>query len=152
MIIVSACLCGLNTRYDGENNFNEKVAKLLKQGKAIAVCPEQLGNLSTPRPPHEIQGGDGEAVINGIAKVVSIEGIDSTYNFIKGAEETLKIALDSHATIAILKAKSPSCGFEKIYDGTFSRNLIKGNGVTAELLKRNGIKIFTEENIEDLDF
>lgn len=152
MIIVSACLCGLNTRYDGKNNLNEKIASLLKEGKAIAVCPEQLGNLSTPRPPHEIQGGDGEAVLKGIAKVVSIEGMDSTSYFIKGAEETLKIAIEAHATCAILKAKSPSCGYGKIYDGTFTKNLIEGNGVTAELLKRNKIRVFTEENIQNIDF
>lgn len=147
MIIVSACLCGINTRYDGKNNFNEKVAKLIKEGKAIAVCPEQLGNLSTPRPPHEIKGGDGKSVLNGTAKVISVEGIDSTNNFLKGAEETLKIAFEIGATSAILKAKSPSCGYGKIYDGTFSRNLVKGNGVTTELLERNGIKVFTEDEI-----
>jgi uncharacterized protein YbbK (DUF523 family) len=151
MIIISACLCGLNTRYDGKNNFNERLAALLEEGKAIAVCPEQLGNLSTPRPPHEIQGGDGEAVLNGKAKVISREGIDGTYNFLKGAEETLKIAFEVSATYAVLKAKSPSCGHGKIYDGTFSKNLIEGNGVTAQLLKKNGIKVYTEDDILNIN-
>jgi uncharacterized protein YbbK (DUF523 family) len=152
MILVSACLCGMNTRYDGKNNINEKAQKLLKEGKAIAVCPEQLGGLSTPRPPHEIHQGDGEAVLNGKANVVTKEGSDGTINFINGAEATLKIALEANATCAILKAKSPSCGYGKIYDGTFSGNLIDGNGVTAELLKQNGIIIYTENDIIDKEF
>jgi Uncharacterized conserved protein len=149
MILVSACLCGMNTRYDGENNSNEKVKELLKAGKAIALCPEQLGGLCTPRPPHEISGGNGEKVLYGNARVLSKDGIDGTSYFIKGAEETLKIALEFGVTSAILKAKSPSCGFGKIYDGSFSKNLIDGNGVTAELLKRNGIKVYTEYDIDD---
>lgn len=152
MIIVSACLCGLNTRYDGKNNLSEKVAALLREGKAIAVCPEQLGNLSTPRPPHEIKGGDGEAVLKGKAKIISADDKDGTIYFVKGAEETLKIAFEAGATTAILKAKSPSCGYGKIYDGTFSKTLIEGNGVTAELLFKNGIRIYTEDDIENIYF
>lgn len=148
MIIVSACLCGINTRYDGNNNLNEKVAKLLKEGKAVLVCPEQLGGLSTPRPAHEIKGGTGAEVFDGLAKVISINGEDGTLDFIKGAEETLKIAKQIGAKSAILKAKSPSCGCGKIYDGSFTKTKIDGNGVTAELLIRNGIKVYTEEDIE----
>jgi uncharacterized protein YbbK (DUF523 family) len=150
MILVSACLCGMNTRYDGKNNIDEKVQKLLKEGKAIAVCPEQLGGLSTPRPPHEICRGDGEAVLNGSAKVVTKDGIDGTNSFIKGAEEALKVALKANASCAILKARSPSCGYGKIYDGAFLGNLIDGNGVTAELLRKNGIIIYTENDLENL--
>ncbi len=152
MIIVSACLCGINTRYDGKNNLNEKVAKLLKEGKAVLVCPEQLGGLSTPRPAHEIKGGTGSEVLDGYARVISINGEDGTLDFIKGAEETLKIAKQVDAKAAILKAKSPSCGFSKIYDGSFSKTKIEGNGVTAELLIRNGIKVYTEEDIETIGF
>lgn len=151
MILVSACLCGINTRYDGGNNLNEKVARLLKEGKAVLVCPEQLGGLSTPRPPHEVEAGTGAEVLNGSCRVISVEGKDSTYDFIKGAQETLKIAKCIGAEQAILKAKSPSCGCGKIYDGTFTKNLIHGNGVTAELLLRNGIKIYTEEEIDSID-
>lgn len=152
MIIVSACLCGINTRYDGRNNLNEKVAKLLKEGRAVLVCPEQLGGLGTPRPPHEIQHGTGAEVLDGICKVFSIEGKDSTFEFIKGAVETLKIAKQTEAQYAVLKAKSPSCGCGKIYNGTFSKTLTDGNGVTAELLQRNGIKVFTEEEIDNIEF
>lgn len=151
MIIVSACLCGINTRYDGKSNLNEKVMKLLKEGKAVLVCPEQLGGLSTPRPPHEIAHGTGAQVLYGDAKVISIEGRDGTLEFIKGAEETLKIAKEVNANIAILKAKSPSCGKGKIYDGSFSGKKIDGNGVTAELLIRNGITVYSEEELDEIE-
>jgi uncharacterized protein YbbK (DUF523 family) len=152
MIIVSACLCGINTRYDGRSNLNEKVAKLLKEGKAVLVCPEQLGGLSTPRPPHEIKGGTGAEVLDSKAKVLGVHGKDGTSEFLRGAEETLKIAREVGAKVAILKAKSPSCGFGKIYDGSFSGQKIDGNGVTAELLSRNGLTVYTEEDINDIDF
>ena len=146
MIIVSACLCGINCKYNGENNYNEKIAKLLKEGKAIPVCPEQLGGQSTPRAAHEIVNGTGADVLEGKARVLGPDGDDDvTGEFIKGAKETLKIAIDCSAKIAILKARSPSCGCGKIYDGTFTSTKIDGNGVTAELLIRNGIKIFTED-------
>lgn len=152
MIIVSACLCGLNTRYDGKSNLNEKVIKLLREGKAIVVCPEQLGGMSTPRPPHEIRSGTGAEVLDGFAKVIGIDGADSTKEFIAGAYEVLKLYKSTGAKAAILKAKSPSCGCGDIYDGTFSSTKIKGNGVTAELLIRSGIKVYTEENIEEIEF
>jgi uncharacterized protein YbbK (DUF523 family) len=152
MILVSACLCGLNTRYDCGNNLNDKVLKLLKEGKAVLICPEQLGGLSTPRPPHEIKDGTGAEVLDGSCRVLTAEGKDSTDEFIKGAMETLKVAKGIGAKYAILKAKSPSCGFGKIYDGAFSRTLTHGNGVTAELLLRNGIKVYTEDEIDNIDF
>ncbi|MGG7164291.1 DUF523 domain-containing protein [Clostridium ihumii] len=150
MILVSACLCGVNCKYNGENNLDERVLKLLQEGKAIPVCPEQLGGQETPRLAHEIVDGDGELVLKGEAKILSPDGKeDVTKEFVKGATETLNIAKNIGAQYAILKARSPSCGFGKIYDGTFSSNKIDGNGVTAELLHKNGIKIFTEENLEE---
>lgn len=150
MILVSACLCGINCKYNGENNLDERVLKLLQEGKAIPVCPEQLGGQETPRLAHEIVDGDGELVLKGEAKILSPDGKeDVTKEFVKGATETLNIAKNIGAQYAILKARSPSCGFGKIYDGTFSGNKIDGNGVTAELLHKNGIKIFTEENLEE---
>lgn len=151
MIIVSACLCGINSRYDGRNNLNNKVLRLLEEGKAILVCPEQLGGLSTPRPPHEIEKGTGADVLDGNSRVVAIDTFDGTESFIKGAQETLKIAKSVGAKYAILKSKSPSCGKEIIYDGSFSGAKIQGNGVAAELLLRNDIKVFTEKEFEDLD-
>lgn len=147
MIIVSACLCGINCKYSGGNNINEKVVELLKSGKALPLCPEQLGGMSTPRPPHEISKGSGEDVLNGTAKVIDKMGTDNSEAFIRGAEETLRAALKCGAKIAILKSKSPSCGLGMIYDGTFTGTLKEGNGVTCDILMRNGIKVLTEEDI-----
>ncbi|WP_026486162.1 DUF523 domain-containing protein [Caldanaerobius polysaccharolyticus] len=141
MLIVSACLAGLNTRYDGKGCIDEKVYKLIKEGKAIPVCPEQLGGLSTPRCPSEICGGTGCDVLDRRARVITSDGRDVTENFVRGAYEVLKLAKAVRAKKAVLKAKSPSCGWGSVYDGTFTGNLIRGNGVTAELLMREGIDI-----------
>ena len=150
MYIASACLCGINCKYSGGNNFNEEVYKLFSEGKVIPVCPEQLGGMTTPRSVKEIQGGTGADVLDGGARVMSPSREDSTEEFIKGARETLKIAKDAGAQKAIMKTKSPSCGFGKIYDGTFNGVLIDGNGVTSELLSRNGIKVITENELDKL--
>jgi len=131
MKIVSACLVGINCRWDGKNKLNKKLLKLFKQGKLIPVCPEQLGGLTTPRIPVE----------GGWKKLITKDGKDITKNFIKGAKETLKIAKQLGIKEAILKSKSPSCGFGEIYDGTFSGKTKKGNGVTADMLHKAGIKI-----------
>jgi uncharacterized protein YbbK (DUF523 family) len=145
MYIVSACLAGINCKYNGGNNLNNEILKLVKEGKAILVCPEQLGGLPTPRLPSEIIFSEKDNL-----KVIDIEGKDVTEKFIKGANETLKIAKDVKAKAAILKSRSPSCGYGYIYDGTFSGKLKKGNGVTADLLKKHGIKVYTEENLDEL--
>lgn len=150
MIIVSACLCGINCKYDGDNNLDERVLKLLQEGKAIPVCPEQLGGQETPRAPHEIVNGDGGDVLAGKARILGPEDDDVTSEFLKGAYETLKIVEAVGANTAILKARSPSCGLGKIYDGTFKGTKRNGNGVTAELLLSRGIKIFTEENLDEV--
>lgn len=136
-ILVSACLLGLDCKYSGKNNINEKVIKLKDRYTLIPVCPEQLGGLCTPRNPAEISNGT----------VVDQYGNDFTESFKKGAEETLKMAkmLDCH--IAILKANSPSCGFGKIYDGTFKGVLIPGIGLTAKLLHDSGITVMSDEDI-----
>ena len=131
MIIVSACLLGENCKYSGGNNKSENVIKYLEDKEYILVCPEQLGGLSTPRNPSEIityGNKDGNDVLSGCTKVLSNKGIDVTKNFIQGAEETLKIAKEHNAKTAILKAGSPSCGYKKIYDGTFLGNKIQGMG------------------------
>ncbi|MCR3759849.1 DUF523 domain-containing protein [Clostridium felsineum] len=143
-IIVSACLLGVNCKYSGENNFSDKVKEICKGKKVIPVCPEQLGGMSTPRNPAEIVNGTGKEVLEKNAKVIDNKGRDVTAYFIKGAEETFKIAKLFNCKKAILKAKSPSCGVGEIYNGTFSKTLVKGNGVTAEILKKNGIEIITE--------
>lgn len=134
MIIVSACLLGENCKYSGGNNKSENVIKYLEDKEYILVCPEQLGGLSTPRNPSEIityGNKDGNDVLSGCTKVLSNKGIDVTKNFIQGAEETLKIAKEHNAKTAILKAGSPSCGYKKIYDGSFLGNKIQGMGVLS---------------------
>lgn len=141
MYIISACLAGVDCKYNGKNNKNDKILKLVEEGKAILVCPEQLGGLSTPRLPSEIVVKDGKK------KVLANDGTDVTENFLKGAEETLKIAKMMGINKAILKVRSPSCGYGEIYDGTFSGTTKHGNGVTAELLEKNGIKLYTEEDL-----
>jgi uncharacterized protein YbbK (DUF523 family) len=152
MIVVSACLCGINCKYNGGNNIDERVLTLLKEGKAIPVCPEQLGGMQTPRIPSEILDGTGYDVLMGKSRVLGKGDNDVTSEFIKGALETLKIAKSASATIAILKARSPSCGVSQIYDGSFSDTKRPGNGVTAQLLLSNGIKVYSEENLEQLKF
>ncbi|RCW40548.1 MULTISPECIES: DUF523 domain-containing protein [unclassified Halanaerobium] len=143
MYLVSACLAGINCRYDGGNNFNKNVADLVKSGKAVPVCPEVLGGLDTPRVPSEIAADQ-----HGNKKVITENGQDITAEFKLGAEKTIKIARIVEAKKTILKQRSPSCGCGKIYDGTFSGNLIKGNGFTAELLIENGIEVLTEDDLE----
>jgi uncharacterized protein YbbK (DUF523 family) len=142
MILVSACLLGINCKYNGNNNLHEKTLKLGR--KVIPFCPEQLGGLSTPRQPAEIIGGDGYDVLLGNAKVVTDTGKDVTSNFIKGAEMSAILADLTQARTAVLKANSPSCGVNCIYDGTFSRSKCKGDGVTAALLKQKGLQVITE--------
>ena len=150
MIIVSACLLGENCKYSGGNNKSENVIKYLEDKEYILVCPEQLGGLSTPRNPSEIityGNKDGNDVLSGCTKVLSNKGIDVTKNFIQGAEETLKIAKERNAKTAILKAGSPSCGYKKIYDGTFLGNKIQGMGVTAAILNKENIALLDEDDI-----
>lgn len=144
MILVSACLVGINCKYNNGNNEVEKIKDLVKTGEAVLVCPEQLGGLTTPRSASEIVGGTGDDVLDGKAKVVTKEGQDVTPQFIKGAMEVLEIAKLYGIDKAILKERSPSCGSKIIYDGTFSSQKKQGQGVTVALLKRNNIKVLDE--------
>lgn len=144
MFLVSACLMGINCKYNGGNNNNIKIKEFLKNKDFIMVCPEELGGLDTPRIPCEIANTE-----NGI-RVINKEGKDMTKNFIDGANKVLDIAKTNGIKKAILKSKSPSCGKGFIYDGSFNSKLIKGDGITASLLKKNEIKVFTEEEIENL--
>ncbi|AYD39791.1 DUF523 domain-containing protein [Clostridium fermenticellae] len=144
MVLVSACLCGINCKYNGKNNLDTEVMRTLDKEKIIPICPEQLGGLTTPRQPHEIKNGTGKDVLKGMARLISINGDNSTDKFIRGAFETYNICKNFNVSFAVLKSKSPSCGCGKIYDGTFSNTLIDGNGVTAQLLIDNNIKIINE--------
>lgn len=148
-ILVSACFLGINCKYSGGNNDNLEVAKLLQDYNVIPVCPEQLGGLQTPRPAAEIRNGTGEDIIHGrgSAKIVNAEGKDVTSSFIRGAREVLKLAKLYDCKIAVLKARSPSCGCGSIYDGTFSGKLREGNGVCAQLLLENGVRVINEEEL-----
>jgi uncharacterized protein YbbK (DUF523 family) len=148
MKLISACLLGINCTWDGQDIYkSDKAIEFLNSETLLPVCPEQLGGLKTPRAPQEIQGGTGEDVLDRKCKVLNIDGEDVTQEFIAGAEETLKIIKLFHIEEFIGKSRSPSCGCGQIYDGTFSRQLIDGNGVTTALLKRNGIRVMTEEGL-----
>lgn len=126
---------GVRCRYDGRSKPNRKVVELAKKEVLIPVCPEQLGGLSTPREPSERRGN----------RVLTKSGKDVTENFQKGAKEVLRLAKLLCIREAILAQGSPSCGCGKIYDGTFSGKIVKGDGVTAALLKRNGIRVVSED-------
>ena len=131
MMIVSACLAGFPCRYDGKARPCAQVVELVRAGKAIPVCPEQLGGLPTPRTSCEIRDG----------RVVDAEGYDRTEAFRRGARAVLRIAQTYGATEALLQSRSPSCGSGRIYDGSFTKTLTAGDGVTARLLKENGIQV-----------
>jgi len=146
---VSACLLGVNCKYNGTNNLNSDVIKLLSEEKLIPVCPEQLGGCSTPRPPVEIIGGDGRDVLDGKGRVISKNGEDVTQNLIRGANEVLKLAKTLGIKKAILKERSPSCGTCSIYDGTFSGKTLRGSGVAAQILKKSGITVISEEDLKN---
>lgn len=141
MILVSACLVGINCKYSGGNNYNQKIFDLVKEGKAIPICPEQLGGLNTPRKPVELK------VINGKRYAIDNEGNDFTENFERGALEVLNLAKNLNISKAILQPRSPSCGVNKIYSGNFDNKLVDGNGILAELLKQNGIDTLTPNEI-----
>ena len=150
MILVSSCLAGLEVRYNGSHSLDNRIQKLLQENRAITVCPELLGGFLTPREPAEIVGGDGEDVLDGKAKVVEKSGRDVTELYIKGAYHTLRKAQEVNATIIVIKEYSPSCGSAMIYNGEFKAKKVVGNGVTTALLKRNGLRVISEEKLTDI--
>ncbi|KZR57648.1 DUF523 domain-containing protein [Bacillus badius] len=150
MILVSSCLAGLEVRYNGSHSLDSSVRDLIKNGKAIAVCPELMGGFSTPREPAEIVGGTGEDVLRGTAKVIEKSGRDVTELYIKGAYETLEKAKEVNASIVVLKEYSPSCGSTMIYNGEFQHKKMAGIGVTAALLLKNQVKVVSEEKLHSI--
>jgi len=136
-ILVSACLLGLACRYDGKSKPHPKVVELAKNEELYLFCPECMGGLPTPRPPAEIRGD----------RVINAEGADVTAQYRKGAEEALRLCRLYGIQRAILKAKSPSCGKGAVYDGSFSKTLTEGDGITAALLMANGIEVITENDL-----
>lgn len=139
IILISACLLGVNCRYDGGNNYIPIVEKLKEKYTLIPVCAEIYGGLTTPRIPAERLGD----------RVVFKDGSDATKYFVRGAEEVLKLAKFYGCRMAVLKERSPSCGNGKIYDGTFTKTVVEGDGVLCELLKKQGIKVIGERQIEN---
>ncbi|EEG76582.1 DUF523 domain-containing protein [Dethiobacter alkaliphilus] len=146
-ILVSACLLGVNAKYNAGNNRNAAVLALSGELNLLPVCPEQLGGLPTPRPAAEISGGAGEQVLQGRARVCTAAGQDRSEAFLRGARETLSLAELYGVRAAIFKARSPSCGCGRVYDGSFAGTLQPGDGVTTALLKQKGISVFTEEEV-----
>jgi uncharacterized protein YbbK (DUF523 family) len=148
-ILVSGCLAGMLCKYNGTYNNVPEIIRMVEEGLAIPVCPELLGGGTVPREPNETVNGDGRSVLEGKARVVTGSGRDCTAMFIRGAEEVLKIAREHNVSLAILKERSPSCGSSVIYDGTFSGRKIAGSGVTAAILQRAGIKVYSEYNFRE---
>ena len=139
-ILVSACLLGVHCRYDGNGVLQEELKQLAKDHNLIPVCPEIYGGLATPRDPAERIG----------EHIITKNGEDVTMQYRKGAEEILQLCKFYDCHYAILKERSPSCGYGRIYDGTFRGMLTEGNGVTAQLLIEHGVQIFGESKIAEL--
>jgi uncharacterized protein YbbK (DUF523 family) len=148
--LISACLIGKRVRYDGRTlgSIDPIIADWREQGILVPVCPEVAGGAPIPRAPAEIRDGDGGDVLDGRTFIVNSLSEEVTSSFVTGARRALKIALETGAAIAILKANSPSCGNLQIYDGSFQGIKRPGQGVAAALLARNGIPVFNEGQVE----
>ena len=139
-LLISACLLGIPCRYDGKSKPLAAISRLREKYELIPVCPEQLGGLPTPRNPSERRDD----------RVVMADGTDVTAQYQKGAHAALELYQREGCVAAVLKERSPSCGSGEIYDGTFTRSLVVGDGVTAELLKKNGVKVYGESELDAL--
>lgn len=155
-ILVSSCLLGENSRYDGENSnialnpkfrfaYKELFMDILCDNEIYAICPEVAGGLPVPRAKAEIVSHEKPI------KVINEDKEDITINFLMGAKKALDICLENNIKVALFKSKSPSCGNIEVYDGTFSKVLIKNRGLSARLLEENGVKVFNELELEDLN-
>jgi len=149
-ILVSACLLGEKVRYDGLVVPVSKMMTDILRSTVVMIpfCPEVAGRLPVPRNPAEISGKDGFDVLDGKATIKNINGEDVTLFYLNGAAIALETAIKNNIRMAFLKEKSPSCGNSLIYDGTFTKTLKSGKGVTAALFERNGIHVFNEKEIE----
>lgn len=147
-ILVSACLLGTCCNHEGQASPRSRVQRLGETARLVPVCPEVVGGLTTPRAPAEIHGGDGADVLAGTARVATAAGDDVTVAYLRGAHAAVELAHAIGATRAVLKARSPSCGAVDVYDGTFTRTLRSGSGVTAAALRAAGIEVFSDEELE----
>ena len=151
-ILISACLLGEKVRYDGKDNLqtHQRLQSWVKAGLVLMICPEMAGGLPTPRPASEIQPQRSASdVLQGKAKTLNVKGDDVTAEYVTGAHKALVLAQKNNIKVAILKARSPSCGARQIYDGSFSGKLVDGQGITAALLLQHGIQVFDEGEIDE---
>jgi len=149
-ILVSRCLLGHRVRYDGgASGPFDQLRQWLDEGRVVPLCPEVAGGLPTPRAAAEIPGGQGAQVLDGDAAVITTDGEDVTVQFLSGAHQALDLVREHRIRIAVLKANSPSCGNLLTYDGTFSGVRVSGEGVTAALLKRQGVRVFNEMELAE---
>lgn len=139
MIAISSCLIGINCTYKGSNHKIDVLKQLVDSGLAIAVCPEVLGGMSIPRDPCEIVEG----------QVVSNQGVDCTKEYLLGASRVLALIKKHDIKVALLKSKSPSCGKGTIYDGSFSHQLVNGDGITTKILELNGVMVYNEDTLDE---
>ncbi len=147
-ILVSRCLLGQRVRYDGGAHGPFAVLERWQQeGRVVPLCPEVAGGLPTPRAPAEIAGGQGAQVLDGRIPVLTVDGEDVSAAFVAGAEQALALVAQHAIGIALLKARSPSCGNRENYDGSFSGTQVAGEGVTAAALRRAGVQVFSEEEL-----
>jgi uncharacterized protein YbbK (DUF523 family) len=152
-ILISACLLGNPVRYNATDLFLEHplITQWQQEGRLIPICPEVAGGLSVPRVPAEITSGDGVSVLQYKSKVLDKNHHDVTTAFIEGAQQALLLAQQKNCIAAILTEGSPSCGSQKIYDGSFSSIKKMGVGVTTALLEKNNIKVFNQYQLEQLE-
>ncbi|TWC37674.1 uncharacterized protein YbbK (DUF523 family) [Pseudomonas sp. SJZ079] len=147
-ILVSRCLLGHRVRYDGgAHGPFDLLERWQAEGRVVALCPEVAGGLPTPRPPAEIPGGQGAQVLDGQAAVITVDGEDVSAAFLAGAAQALTLVERHGIRLALLKARSPSCGNRENYDGNFSGVRVAGEGVTAALLRRAGVQVFNEDEL-----
>lgn len=147
-LLVSRCLLGHRVRYDGgAHGPYDLLQRWQDEGRIVPLCPEVAGGLPTPRAPAEIPGGQGGQVLDGVRPVLTDDGEDVTAAFVAGAGIALQLVRQHGLRVAVLKARSPSCGNTQNYDGSFSGTLVAGEGVTAALLRRHGVKVFNESEL-----
>lgn len=152
-VIVSSCLLGAEVRYHGGSARIDSpiLRRWQEQGRVVGLCPEVAAGLGTPRSAAEAVRGDGAKVLNGVAVVMTSDGRDVTEAFVAGAEHAVAVARDLRIRVAVLKTRSPSCGTGEIYDGSFSGRLVTGTGVTAAALRRSGVRVFNEDQLDEAD-